>query len=394
MKILHLCLCGAYSDNYEYQDNMLPLKHYELGNDVTTFVSPMTWLENGNLGEREAREYVNQYGYKVCILPYKKKKYAREIRLFENLYESIEKENPDIIFCHGGLFYSYPDLIRYLNKHKNVLLYMDSHIDNNISGIDQKSGLKKLKRFCAYRFFWGHCVRSLSRYAQKVWGVTPARVSFLKDVFRVSDSKVDLLVMGGNESAINYSERNEIRKKLRDMEGISPNTFVCVTGGKFDRHKNIPVLLKAFRQLEEDGEDIALVMLGMPDTEMKSEITVLQQNMKNVYAEGWCDTQTIYNWFLASDLAVFPGRHSVLWEQAVASGLPCCIKRAFGMEHVDVGGNCLFFDDDSPEGIANAIRKIVNDSKQYNKMLEVAQTKGINDFSYIEIAKRAIEMEG
>lgn len=389
MKVLHLCLCGAYADNYEYQDNILPLKHFEMGNEVTVFVSPLTWEENGALGEREACDYINEHGYKICVLSYKNSKMAKPLRLFENLYTRIGEEKPDVIFCHGGLFYSYPELIKYLRKHKNVRLYLDSHIDTNISGIDQRQGAAKFRRYCAYRFFWGHCVRRLSNYARKVWGVTPARVNFLVNVFKVPKSKVDLLVMGGNESAIQFEKRESLRKELRNRAGIPDDAFVCVTAGKFDRFKNIPELLNAFNIIGDTN--IVLVLLGAPDAEMKDEITQLKENMSNVYDEGWCDTKTIYDWFLASDLAVFPGRHSVLWEQAVATGLPCCIHRAKGMEHVDVGGNCVFMDSIDPSDIAKTIRYIATNKEKYNRMLAVARSKGIKEFSYMEIAKRSIE---
>ncbi len=389
MKILHLCLCGAYADDYEYQDNILPLKHYEMGNEVTVFVSPLTWKEKGVLGERKAQDYINKYGYKICVLSYKDGTIAKSLRIFKNFYNKIEEENPDVIFCHGGLFYSYPKLVEYVKKHKNVRLYLDSHIDTNISGIEQKKGFAKVKRYCAYRFFWGHCVRRISRYSKKVWGVTPARVDFLMNVFRVPKSKVGLLVMGGNESAIQFDKREILRKELRSKAGIAENAFVCVTAGKFDRFKNIPELINAFKNMQKPN--IVLVMLGAADNEMQSEIVQLKKNMSNIYDEGWCDTKTIYDWFLASDLAVFPGRHSVLWEQAVATGLPCCIRRAKGMEHVDVGGNCMFMDNIEPHYMANMLEYIATNKEVYDKMLMVARNKGIKEFSYMEIAKRSIE---
>ena len=101
----------------------------------------------------------------------------------------------------------------------------------------------------------------------------------------------------------------------------------------------------------------------------------------------------ITDYYLGADMAIFPGRHSVLWEKAVACGLPCIIKYAEGMQHVDVGGNCVFFKDGSPEGIKNAVLSVISNEEQLNNMSIVAKEKGIMEFSYINIAKKAIEMD-
>ena len=34
MKIVHLCLCSFFPDNYSYQENLLPKYHKRLGYDV------------------------------------------------------------------------------------------------------------------------------------------------------------------------------------------------------------------------------------------------------------------------------------------------------------------------------------------------------------------------
>ena len=49
-----------------------------------------------------------------------------------------------------------------------------------------------------------------------------------------------------------------------------------------------------------------------------------------------------YNLFSAADLVVFPGRHSVYWEQVVAIGTPMVVKYWDGTTHIDIGGNCMY----------------------------------------------------
>ena len=93
----------------------------------------------------------------------------------------------------------------------------------------------------------------------------------------------------------------------------------------------------------------------------------------------------------ASDLVVFPGLHSVMWEQAVALGVPCIFRDIEGFHHVDIGGNALFLKDVTKESLKEAIESLFSNPEQYRRMLSVAKEKGMQYFSYKEISKRSIE---
>lgn len=102
---------------------------------------------------------------------------------------------------------------------------------------------------------------------------------------------------------------------------------------------------------------------------------------------GWRSSAEIYSDFAAADLVAFPGLHSVLWEQAAGMGKPCAFKRIKGFEHVDLGGNCVFFENDSEEEYT---RVIALAKKNIAAMKKSAEEKGMKAFSYRETAKRAI----
>lgn len=391
MKLMHLCLCGPYSDDYEYQDNILPQKHFELGFEVRVLVPQDTWESGGKLGKRPAKLYTNDAGYQIQIIPYKNTRNAEKYRLFNGLYEAISDFSPDILFCHGGLTYSYNAILRYLNEKPTTRFFMDSHIDENISGILSQNGINKLKRILLYKFVWGHCVRVLSKRAIRVWGVTPARVDFLNRVYMVPKNKIDLLVMGADENKIDFSRKSACEIQLRNICGIDEKTLLIVTGGKLDAYKNIPALLAAMKEIEE--YDIHLAVFGAASDDMQVTIENLAKETNNVTMLGWANSDQITEYFLGADVAIFPGRHSVLWEKAVACGLPCIIKRADGMQHVDVGGNCVFYDGDTSDNIKRQIIDLYENKERLTEMSNVAREKGIKSFSYINIARRAILME-
>lgn len=392
MKIMHLCLCGPYSDKYEYQDNLLPQKHHEMGFDVKVLVSQETWEDDGKKGYREPQTYINDCGYTIQVLAYSNGAKARLYRKFVGLFDAINSFSPDILFCHGGLTVSFKEIIRYLKKNKQVKFYMDSHVDYNISGINHLTGFAREKRYFLYKYVWGHCVRALSKYAIKVWGVTPARVNFLRDVYKIPVDKLGLLVMGADENKIDISSIDEKKRSLRDSLGLKDTTLLLITGGKLDKYKNIPQLLSAMYLLRT--EDVHLAIFGSPSDDMRDLINEKLSMVDNVTMLGWANSDQITDYFLGSDLAVFPGRHSVLWEKAVACGLPCLILHADGMEHVDIGGNCMFFEREDPAIIKENIKNLINNPEQLSGMRKVALHQGVIEFSYDHIARKSIEMEG
>lgn len=71
----------------------------------------------------------------------------------------------------------------------------------------------------------------------------------------------------------------------------------------------------------------------------------------NVIFVGWLSADQILDYFIMADLIVFPGTHSVLWEQAVGTGTPTIYKYWDEMTHMDIGGNCMFLKEDSAEEI-------------------------------------------
>ena len=69
-------------------------------------------------------------------------------------------------------------------------------------------------------------------------------------------------------------------------------------------------------------------------------------------------------------------------------GVPCIFKRIKGFEHVDLGGNCLFFEKDEEEEYK---ARILTALDKLDEMKAVAVSKGMKTFSYRDIAKRALE---
>ena len=121
--------------------------------------------------------------------------------------------------------------------------------------------------------------------------------------------------------------------------------------------------------------------------ELKYEFNDLCRNSNITYL-GWINEEDSYKYFSIADLVVFPGRHSVYWEQVVALGIPMVCKYWNGTTHVDIGGNVEFIYDDNK--IEDIIFDITNNKDKYLKMKENANKSEKNNFLYSFIAEKSV----
>jgi glycosyltransferase involved in cell wall biosynthesis len=355
------------------------------GHDVVIFASDMMFDKNFHFTKRPAAEYVNAHNIRVKILErtaYSKLWFLKSD--FNGLYGYIEKEAPDIIFVHGPQFVSLKDIKKYKKQHPAVKIFIDNHADY------YNTRVKKLRKKIAHWFFYGHTMRSMSKDVEMFWGVTPWRCDFLHKMYGVPKEKIGLLVMGGDDEKINFENLENIKKSIRQKYDIADGDFLIITGGKIDKTKNIHLLVDAVKAI--GSESVKLLVFGQPTREFEEEFLTHVNNSGCIRYIGWIDSDSVYDYFLASDLCVFPGTHSVLWEQACACGLPGIYKYWEGMHHVDLDGSALFLHNDTVDEIKAVLTDILNDPEKYETMKKAAE-RGKVVFSYREISKRAINGE-
>ena len=383
MKIVHICLGCFFPDGFSYQENMLPKFHKQQGHDVEVIASLLTFDKNGNGAlYPEASTYRNEYDIQVTRLDYKKpKKVYRFLRCFEGFREALEKSSPDLIFIHGCQFFDIRVIAQYAKKH-SVKIYVDNHADFS------NSARNWLSKTVLHGVLWKRCAQIILPYTKKFYGVLPVRVDFLRDVYGIPEQKCELLVMGADDELVAAANSPAIRGKIRKTYNISDDDFLVITGGKIDRWKTQTLLL--MEAVHKIPGTVKLIVFGSVTPELRGSVDALCDGEKVQYI-GWVKPKDSYSLFAAADLVVFPGRHSVFWEQVVAQGVPMLVKDWPGTHHVDVGGNVQFLYDDSVDEISQKIKRLIEIPEQYEKMYRCAKDHGMMEFSYDNIAHKAIE---
>ncbi len=384
MKVVHLCLGSFYPDNYSYQENMLPKFHKQLGYDVEVIASTQSFDKQGKVCYLPyAGTYQNEYDIKVTRLPYKSEnKIWKKLKRYQGTYETIEAATPDILFIHGGQFLDIDQVVKYLKKNMGVKVYVDNHADFSNSATNWVS------KNILHKIVWKHTEHQIEPYTKKFYGVLPVRVDFLKDIYGLPAEKCELLVMGADDELVEKAKLSGARERIREKYGIRDSDFLIMTGGKIDQWKTQTLLLmQAVQNIKR--ENVRLIVFGSVTQELIDQVKALADGTKVQYI-GWVLSKDSYDYFEAADLVVFPGRHSVMWEQVTGQGKPMLVKDWPGTHHVDLGGNVRFLLKDSVEEIQSEIERLLREPEAYLVMKNIAQEKGMQIFSYRDIAKRAV----
>lgn len=382
MRILHIAPNAPYNENWGYQENLLPKYQAKLGHEVMLIITNTSHKDGKNV-EVGCVDYVQENGIRLVRLNRKiyRIKPVTVLKSKMEVFPYLTDFRPDLVFFHGLVSDTIFDVIKYKKKvNPECVIVQDNHMDGNNN--HQKNRFKMLV-FQGYNRLRNLCS---SRYVSRIYGVTPWRKTYAEEYFGISNKKTDVLIMGADDEKIDFQNREQIRTEIRGKYNVKDSDFLVVSGGKIDRAKKIDVLMQACMQVE----NVKLLVFGKVEKDIESEFYEKLKNSKNLIYTGWVDADRVYDYFFAADLVVFPGGHSVLWEQACASKVPCLFRQWVGMEHVNNGGNSDFIDDVSAESLQSKIQDLMF-TKRYCEMKKVAMSSATDIYRYSNIAKKSLE---
>lgn len=378
-RVLSISVNGLFTDGNTYHENLLPKYLQANGNEVYILASEYALNTQGGVEKIGECEYVDENGIRVKRLKIRgDKSISYKFKRFKDFYRSIEEINPDIIFCHLFQFLDVGMVVKYKKEHPEVKVFFDSHAD------EINSAHTLLSRWILHKLIWRFYAKKAYSVAERFYGVSPARVDFLLNMYKLPGEKVQLLTMGVDDELVLLAKQEGAMSETRSQYGIMKDDFVIVTGGKIDEAKwQVLNLMQVVQKM-----DVKLFVFGSVSEGIKGKFMELAKD--NVHYVGWLDEKEAYKLFAIANLVVFPATHSVYWEQVCGQGIPMIVRRWHGFEHLDLEGNLLYLEDDTIEELVNKMN-MVFEPGQYQSMLEVAENKGMETFSYKELAKKSIE---
>lgn len=383
MKIVHICIGSPWSDKYAYQENLLPHYHRLLGHNVTIIAPVFSKVGDYKDNRQPIGSSLLSDGSKLIrLLPQiDNAKLLSHVPLVKGLKSAILEEQPDLLFVHDVCCFNYYCIPSIKKQFPNLRIVFDNHSDfiNSLH-----SPITRFLHKTIYRYF---LIPKLIPISDLFYGVTPSRCSFLHDVYRIPEEKIKLLVMGADDEKMMIGIKEQLRREVRARWNIAESDFLIVTGGKIDKLKNIHVLAHAVNSINRSN--VKLLVFGKINEDMKPFFDA--EASPQLIIIGWVDSDKVYELFYAADLIVFPGLHSVLWEQAVASKVPCAFSKIDGFEHVQINGNCILMEGKTSKYYEEMIKDLLDNNDKYQTLKSRAKNPEVEKFHYSKIANQVFK---
>ena len=388
MKIVHIHLLGPYTDGWGYQENILPEIQARQGHEVTVITNCLTHCPDNSIKEVAPAEYeINEV--RIIRIQYKKivfSEYINGILFHYPIKAYLEQLTPDVILLHGlGDGLTNCEIRQYIKQHSECVLFGDVHAFEG--NAEKKKGIKALLGKMYFDFFR----KLLYPYYRSVLCITQQCLEYAKNVYQIPENKLQIFPLGYDPASIDWGNRDAIRKQFREMYQIGQDEIVVVHGGKIIPRRKTEMAVQTVCNLKHR---VRLVVFGAIDASISD--TIHEQFAKCdglIYLNHLTKEQYI-KVFLSSDIALFPGGQSAIWEEAIGCGLPLLINVTEKKDapYYDRGGNVIFTDEDTVESFIETLDRMIATNK-YKEMAYIAETKGREFFSYEKISEIMLRKE-
>lgn len=311
-------LCEFYNETLEYQENLLVKYYRKHGHEVTvitsTFDSVFDYYNDRHDPNWPARTY-HDYGAKIVKLRYRFN-FLNRLRAYTRIDGLLEEEAPDLIYVHD-IMLNLPECIAYVQKHPDCRMIMDYHADYSNSGNGWLS--RRVLHGIARKWYLDRARPHLSR----IFPIVPAGATFLHEIYGIPYHEMEVLPLGADVDLARSTREKGEGRRLRTEMGFDDDDIVVVTGGKLAPAKRTELLLQAVQRISGIRLKVVVVGEASPaDAEYSAQLRALGDSMRNVRFTGWLGRESIYAHLDMADIAVFPASQSILWQQAIACGLP------------------------------------------------------------------------
>lgn len=387
MKIIHIA--QRYHEGFGYHENLLPRYQAALGHEVVLIASERRrgTLPGGEAAEPAAGEYMDG-PVRIVRLPVRGEFKVRFV-LFKGLESILERERPDYIYHHGVAYPSLLTAARYRRTHPSVFLAADNHADY------ANSARPIAWRLAYYRGFWTGLIGRYAGDIDLVFGVTPERCVFAEKEFGVPAAMIRFLPMGADVEAAEApgagprgGEAAAWLARGRDGQRRRHGAPLrLVTGGKWRAGRGLEALVEAVRG---QGAGVELGIFGSLCDEATRRLVAGAGS--NVSFLGWQDRAGTMALLGNADLAIWPGQHTTIIEDAIAVGTSL-VLRLYGTTSYMIRGNGLYLLDGTAAEIRRVLDLVEGDRGTMDAMRERAAA--MRDLlSYRKVAAESLAYAG
>ena len=309
--------------------------------------------------------------------------YIDTVARFENDYglgslKGLKKKldnlsKPDLVVLHQ--IYTFSTLLGYIYAKKNGIPYVV--MPHGSLTKYHESDSKLVKTLAKWVL--------ISRILREADGIIVTCESERADLIASLQAKAYQLNYGATVS----KPLNEVERR---RPGGSQNMHI-VFSGRFDKKKNLPLVIKAMPQILEKYPGLILDIAGSGTV---NEVRILQKLIStmelkdNIQFHGWIDSSKMQEIFDLSRLLVLPSENenfAIVVAEALSAGVPCVVSRFVGTADIVAkhqAGEVI--DELTPASVADGIMKVLQGDEM--KYRQAAYEAVENSLDWSKIALR------
>lgn len=380
IRIVHIS--PVFHDNWSYQENLLSsIQSMEQDFEVTVISSKKSIVNYKAPLNSDYDYYLDKV--RIFRLDFIFNFFNR-FYIYKGLKTKLNQINPDIIMIHGLQMLPVFQILSYKRRNVKCRIYADLHADYRISGTNI------LSRVILHRIIWKSIIKYSSKYIDEIYYTRPSVRDFSIDFYSINPEKFKPLYLGTEYDLPCEISRSSLSKKFREELNIRENDFLIITGGKISADSQIHVIIEAINK-QKNKSDIHFVLFGTIEENYLNILMNTIDRKLNFHFIGWKNSAQVYEAFIASDLSIFLGRHSVLWEQAVGLGVPILIRYQPDREYLNCNENVHFIFSDNIEELIHSLRIIQYKKPYYTVLKDNSLLEGAKQFNFKNIVKQLNE---
>lgn len=349
MKIIHIN--GYFMESAAYQENLLPVGQYELGNEVylvTSRFEPLMKI-NANTRTRPLGKTIYKGVHIIRIEEYFEMKNNGGV-ILKNLTPVFKKIRPDIIFFHDispilivGVFY------KLFNP--KVKLHIDFHSDENNSR-NSRFGPFLHWIFRVFFFFFDGLF-------EKFFCVAPETTYFVHKYYKIPENKLTFLPLPGDATMLKQYE--QIRAEVRKQLNLNDQHKLIVHTGKMPQDKETFLALQAFTYMKDPN--LRLLIAGSIDDHFTQTFNDFCKSDPRIINLGWLKADEVRRIFIASDVLLQPGSLSNTFIDAICCGLPLVLNNTPQGQNLTSFKNGVLINEKTVKEVVAKLEMVLSDDQ-------------------------------
>ena len=379
MKVLHIE--DRFHPNMGYQINYFAELHNpEISFYIITSKSFSIWkgIDSRHI-LNEDKIFEEKYNVKIYRLESSYNPEGKNWLWLKDLYSTIHKINPDIIFVHGLETLTAIRII-FSDLSKKYVIVSDTHtllnqLNKNLRG-------KIFLIFVKYIYS-----RKINNKGLLIFCTTHENKLVLKNLYRIDNKNIKDSLIGTNLD--DYKFDSTYKEKIRKELNISEKSKIILYIGKIDNKKKPHLILNAVKKIEmEINEKLYLIFIGTKDKNyFDNNFNIKFKNNIEIIIKSYMPNKELYKYYSFADFAIFPKENTLSSLDAQACKLPVIMEKdTTNEERLYKGG--ILYEKDNIDDLSKKILLLLNNNDLLKKLSIEGYEYIKNNYDYKMIVKK------